>query len=187
MCDECTDASNREQLAICIRWMDDQLQPHEDFIGLYQLDETNADFITRTIKGTLVRLELTLSRCRGQCYDGASTTGGARNGVAKQLSDEESRAVYTHCYGHSLNLAATDSIKNSKIMKDALGVTYEVSKLIKFSPKSDVMFEKLKDNIIPDTPGFRVLCPKHWTVRASSLKSVLDNYSFTRVMGASQR
>ena len=115
------------------------------------------------------------------------TMRDARNGVAKQLSDEESRAVYTHCYGHSLNLAAADSIKNSKIMKDALDVTYEVSKLIKFSPKSDVMFEKLKDNIIPDTPGFRVLCPTRWTVRASSLKSVLDNYSFTRVMGASQR
>ena len=75
VCDECTDASNREQLAICIRWVDNQLQPHEDFIGLCQLDETNADFITRTIKDTLVRLELTLSRCRGQCYDGASTTG----------------------------------------------------------------------------------------------------------------
>lgn len=25
MCDECTNASNREQLAICIRWVDDQL------------------------------------------------------------------------------------------------------------------------------------------------------------------
>ena len=109
----------------------------------------------------------------------------ARNGVAKQLSDEESRAVYTHFYGHLLNLA--ESIKNSKIMKDALDVTYEVSKLIKFSPKRDVMFEKLKDSIIPDTPGFQVLCPTRWTVRASSLKSVLDNYIFTRVMGESQR
>lgn len=78
----------------------------------------------------------------------------ARNGVAKQLSDKESRAAYTHCYGHALNLAATDSIKNSKIMKDALDVTYEVSKFIKFSPKRDVTFEKLKDSIAPDTPGF---------------------------------
>ena len=76
MCDECTNASNREQLAICIRWVDDQLQPHEDFIGLYQLDETNADFITRTIKDTLVRLELTLSRCRGKCYDQGRREGG---------------------------------------------------------------------------------------------------------------
>ena len=30
---------------------------------------------------------------------------GPRSGVAKQLLDEEPRAIYTHCYGHSLNLA----------------------------------------------------------------------------------
>ena len=177
MCDECTDASNREQLAICIRWVDADLEPHEDFIGLYQLDKTSADFITGRIKDVLVRLEVSLSRCRGQCFDGASTMRGARNGVAKQLSDEESRAVYIHCYGNALSLAAGDSIKNSKVMKDALDITFEVSKLIKFSPKRDVMFEKLKDIITPDTPGFRVLCPTRWTVRANTLKSVLDNYA----------
>ena len=110
------------------------------------------------------------------CYDGASTIRGAKNGVAKQLSDEENRAVYIHCYGHTLNLAAADSFENLKIMKDALDVTYEVTKLIKFSPKRDVIFEKSKDNIAPDTPGFRVLCQTHWTVRASSLKSVIYNY-----------
>ena len=28
----------------------------------------------------------------------------------------------------------------------------------------------------PGTPGIRVLCPTRWTVRAQSLKSVIDNY-----------
>lgn len=27
-----------------------------------------------------------------------------------------------------------------------------------------------------NTPGIRVLCPTRWTVRAKSLKSILDNY-----------
>ena len=36
-----------------------------------------------------------MSRCRGQCYDGASTMKGPRSGVAKQLLDEEPRAIYT--------------------------------------------------------------------------------------------
>ena len=40
----------------------------------------------------------------------------ARNGL------KQSRAVYTHCYGHALNLATADLIKNSMIMKDALDV-----------------------------------------------------------------
>jgi len=56
-------------------------------------------------------------------------------------------------------LAVADSIKNSKLLKDALEVTFEVSKLVKYSPKRDVMFEKLKDQLAPDTPGFHVLCP----------------------------
>ena len=34
---------------------------------------------------------------------------GTKNGVAKLISEEEPRAVFTHCYGHSLNLAVGDS------------------------------------------------------------------------------
>ena len=177
MCDECTDASNREQLVICIRWVDEQLQSQEEFIGLYKIDDISANTIVATIKDVLVRMNLALSRCRGQCYDGASTMAGTRNGVATQLRDEENRAVFLQCYGHALNLAVGDSVKNSKLLKDALEITFEVSKLVKFSPKRDVMFEKLKDKLPPDTPGFRVLCPTRWTVRANSLQSVLDNYS----------
>ena len=177
MCDECMDTSNREQLVICIRWIDQQLQPQEDFISLYKIDDISASTIVATIKDALVRMNLALSRCRGQCYDGAATMMGTRNGVAKQLSDEENRTVFIHCYGHALNLAVGDSVKCSKLLKDALEITFEVSKLVKYSPKCDVIFEKLKDHLAPDTPGFRVLCPTRWTVRANSLQSVLDNYS----------
>ena len=31
MSDECTDASNREQLVMCIRWVDSNFEPHEGF------------------------------------------------------------------------------------------------------------------------------------------------------------
>ena len=50
-------------------------------------------------------MDLTLSKCRGQCYDGASNMSGSRNGVAARLHAEEKRGVYTHCYGHAFNLA----------------------------------------------------------------------------------
>ena len=83
-----------------------------------------------TIKDALVRMNLALSRCRGQCYDGAATMMGTRSGVAKQLSDEENCAMFLHCYGHALNLAVGDSVRNSKLLKDALEITFEVSKLV---------------------------------------------------------
>ena len=45
-------------------------------------------------------------------------------------------------------------MKQSKIMRDALDTTYEMSKLVKFSPKRDSLLEKLKQELAPGTPGF---------------------------------
>ena len=53
MSDECTDASNREQLAICIRWIDSDLEPYEEFIGMYKPDNIQADTIVAAIRDVL--------------------------------------------------------------------------------------------------------------------------------------
>ena len=58
-----------------------------------------------------------------------------------------------------------------------MDATFEISRLIKNSPKHDAIFTKLKSELSPETPGFRVLCPTRWTVRANSLLSVMDNYT----------
>lgn len=177
MSDECTDTSNREQLVICIRWVDSTLEPHEEFIGMYKLHNIQADTIVAAIKDVLIRLNLGINKCRGQCYDSASTMRGPKSGVATQLRREETRAVYMHCYGHALNLAVGDTVRQCKLLRDTLDVTFEVSKLVKFSPKRDAQFERLKADLAPESPGFRVLCPTRWTVRAASLRSVIDNYT----------
>ena len=36
---------------------------------------------------------------------------GAKSGVATRLCAAEPRAVFTHCYGHSLNLACGDTVQ----------------------------------------------------------------------------
>ena len=176
MADETTDAGNKEQLVIVFRWVDEKLNVHEDFIGLHEIEVANADFITDVLKNILVVCNLNENQLRGQCYDGASVMSGLRNGVVTQIQTMEPKAIYTHCYGHALNLAAGDTIKKCLVLKKALDITFEMSKLIKHSPKRDALFTKLKEELQPELPGMRVLCPTRWTVRADSLKSVLDNY-----------
>lgn len=176
MADETTDKSNREQIVLVIRHVNENLEPQEEFIGLTKVPSIDADTLTKTIEDCLLRMNLSLNNCRGQCYDGASNMSGAKKGVATQINEKEPRAVYTHCYGHALNLAVGDTVKQSKTMRDALDTTHEISKLLKYSPKRDSLFEKLKQELAPETPGFRTLCPTRWTVRAASLKSVVDNY-----------
>ena len=59
---------------------------------------------------------------------------GYRTGVAKRISDIEPRAVFTHCYGHPLNLAANNTLKQSMLVKEVLDTIREITKLIKYSP-----------------------------------------------------
>ena len=62
----------------------------------------------------------TFQKLRGQCYDGCSTMARARTGVAVKIQEVEPRAVFTHCYGHALNLAVSDTITKLPRMKDCL-------------------------------------------------------------------
>ena len=65
MADECTDASNTEQLAICFRWVDPKLEVHEGFVGLLTIANISASTIVAALRDCLLRLNLKLSRCRG--------------------------------------------------------------------------------------------------------------------------
>ena len=63
--------SNIEQLVMCLRWVDDNLEIHEDFIGLFPLDIENSETMLSVIKDAILRMNLKLSDARDQCYDGA--------------------------------------------------------------------------------------------------------------------
>lgn len=93
MVDETTDVSNREQVVVCFRWVDRNLEPHEEFIGLCQVEFTQASTLVATIHDVLQRLHVPLTKLRGQYYDGASSMSGSRGGVAATLQREEPRAV----------------------------------------------------------------------------------------------
>jgi len=164
-----------------MRRIEDDFEVYEEFLGLYAVPSIDAVQLFSVIKDCMLRFNLPLNKLRGQCYDGCSTMSGIRSGVAKRVQDEESRAVFTHCYSHSLNLAACDAVKKSQIVKSALETTHEITKLIKKSPRRNEIFKQLKDESDLSSEissvNVKVLCPTRWTVRADSLFSIIDNYS----------
>ena len=151
-----------------------KLEAHEEFIGLHQV-ATQATALLAVIHDVLLRLNVSITKLRGQCYDGASSMSGSRGGVATLISEEEPRAVYTHCYGHVLNLACCDAVKGCKSMRDALDTSYEIIKLVKKSPRRDAILQRLKEQIPEESRGIRVLSPTRWTVRAQALQGIIVN------------
>ena len=60
MVDETTDVSNMEQVVVCLRY--------EKFVGLYDVASTRAETIYAAITDVLLRINLSVTKVRGQCY-----------------------------------------------------------------------------------------------------------------------
>ncbi|CAB4030796.1 zinc finger MYM-type 1-like [Paramuricea clavata] len=184
--DEYTDIGNKEQLTLCFRWVDEQLDGHEDFLGFYNIPNIASETIVQAIKDSLIRLQLSLSQCRGQCYDGASNMLGKKSGVAKQIQECEAKALPTHCHGHSLSLGVKDATNNCQILSNTMNNTNEIVKLVKYSPKRENLLGELKENLqykdeeeedAAAAAGLTKFSATRWTVRAICFERVIDNYN----------
>ena len=57
MVGEMTDAAIGEQAVIIVRWVGEDRQVHEEFVGLYSVPQTEAGTITAVITEVFVRLK----------------------------------------------------------------------------------------------------------------------------------
>ena len=83
--DETRDTSGAEQLGISIRWVENDYQVHEDLIGLLEVETKDTATLCTVIKDVLLRVNLQLTQCCGQAYDGAANMVGHLNGLAVRL------------------------------------------------------------------------------------------------------
>ena len=100
MADEVTNSSNKEQFVMCLHWVDKGLNPHEEFIDPREVPNINASTLASCIWDAVIRMNLSINKCRGKYYDGASNIACAGSDVASQVKNQEPRTISTHCYGH---------------------------------------------------------------------------------------
>lgn len=122
MADETTDASRKEQVSINFRFVDERLVVHESFLGFYETPSAGSSTLFDILMDVLSRFDLKISKCRGQCYDGASNMSGEITGLQTRIRELERRALYVHCAGHNLNLAAQDAMKLIAEIADFLSI-----------------------------------------------------------------
>ena len=175
--DEATDVSNKEQLTVCIRWVDDDFCIYEDPIELIKLPKTDAETIAGKLKGCLENHNIPISQCRGQAYDGASNMSGHLNGVAAKIENDVPAALYLHCFAHCTNLCLQSVGRKCAVVRDAVDLVMEISQLIRFSPKRSTLFSNVQKELGICSVSLKPLCPTRWTVRTAAISAILSNYS----------
>lgn len=96
-------------MIVCLRWVDSKLEPHEDFIGLHYVDDITTNTIVHTLKDSVLSLNLNMSMCHAQCYDGASNKTYLRSSVTQTRLN----VIVVHVHKH-----LTDSVDCVKVLNE---------------------------------------------------------------------
>ena len=117
-------------------------------------------------------MNLKIENARGQCYDGVS-----KSVVASQLKLLNGKFLFTHCYGHVLNLAVGDDIQNLKELKEMFRTAYKLCKIVEKLPKGSTRLDQIQNSRKNESKGIHNLCPTRWTVRGDVLAAFIDNHT----------
>ena len=111
--DEACDISIKEQMSVCLRYVNKEGQVREHFLGLVHVSSTNALSLKLALESLLETYNLSLSRVRDQGYDGASNMQGEFNGLKTLILKENSYTFYVYYFTHQLQLALITVVKKS--------------------------------------------------------------------------
>ncbi|XP_074377760.1 uncharacterized protein LOC141719283 [Apium graveolens] len=101
-------------MAVVLRFMDKRGCVVERFVGIVHVTDTTAVSLKATIESILATYGLSITRIRGQGYDGASNMMGEFNGLKSLLLAENKSAHFVHCFAHQLQLTFVVVAKNHK-------------------------------------------------------------------------
>ncbi|KAL4127184.1 hypothetical protein QTP88_011381 [Uroleucon formosanum] len=171
--DETTDVSRVEQLSLCVRYLDNNLNIEkneinnyvlkEDFLQFVPVNSTTGQNLATVILVTLKNLGIKCDYLLGQGYDGAAAMSGNFKGVQSVIREVHPAALCVHCSAHSLNLALAHS-SNIHHIQNCIGTIKSVGNFIKISAKrTELLKNKIKE-FLPQTKWTKLtsMCETRW-------------------------
>ncbi|XP_070662413.1 uncharacterized protein [Malus domestica] len=99
------DSSTKEQMAVVLRYVNKEGEVIERFLGVQHVSSTTSSSLEEAIERLFASTNLSMSKLRGQGYDGASNMKGELNGLKAKILNKYPQAFYVHCFAHQLQLA----------------------------------------------------------------------------------
>ncbi|XP_061347676.1 uncharacterized protein LOC133293154 isoform X1 [Gastrolobium bilobum] len=147
--DEARDVSIKEHMAIVLRYVNCNSDIIERFLGLVHVSDTTASSLKETIEIIFVKNGLSLTKIRGQGYDGASNMSGQFSGLKSLILVENNSAYYVHCFAHQLQLALVACAKKVYALTDFFNFISLLCNAVGASCKrADILREKQFDELV---------------------------------------
>ncbi len=148
-----------ENLSVIIRFVFDGVSK-EHLIGLLDLSQLDAEFISTQILNHLSDSGYRADQIVPQCYDGASVMSGIQGGVQALLQRKIGKNIpHIHCYDHQLHFAGRAMCKNIFTLSGSLHAFFHC--------------HYVSQNC--DVPSLKRLLEMRWTSHHDVTKCLVEN------------
>ena len=149
MVDESRDNSVKEQMAVVLRYVNIRGHVIERFLGVEHVPDTCSESLKQAIDKLFARHGLSISRLRGQGYDGASNMRGEFNGLKSLILRDNPSATYIHCFAHQLQLVIVGIAKNNLQVGEFFDYTSKIVNMVGASCKrKDALRQSCHEKIV---------------------------------------
>ncbi|KAJ1269938.1 hypothetical protein BS78_06G016400 [Paspalum vaginatum] len=136
--DESRDESRREQMALVVRFVDQEGFIRERFLDIVHVHDTTSATLKQELCKVLAGHKLDVQNIWGQGYDGASNMRGEWNGLQAKFVAECPYAYYVHCFAHQLQLALVAASKEvSEVQNFFEHLAFVVNTVVSSSKRND--------------------------------------------------
>ena len=176
LADEAADVSNKENLSVVIRYVDETKTIREEFLGFYLCEEGTAGVaIKNIIVKAVADLGLSMDDCRGQCYDGAGNMAGRLNGASSLITQSHPKAIYVHCMNHRLNLCVADTC-SLQLVRNMMTNVRKISDFFHNSPKREqCLIAKVRELLPRNNHTVLIdVCKTRWVARIDGMDRIVE-------------
>jgi len=180
LADETQDISRYEQLALCIRYVDDSSTDsvfiREDFLEFVHLKNVTASALATTIMQCIITLGLDMEMLVGQGYDGAAVMSDQFRGVRTIISEKYPKAKFIHCSAHTLNLVLAHSCEIPMI-RNCIGTIKPVINFFRQSALRDGILKDAAESARATHSNLVSLCETRWTEKHLAVERFAEMFS----------
>ena len=179
MADKAT-THNKEQCALCVRFVDREGNIREEFLKFLPLIRTTGEHIAGAILKAMENLGLNISNVRGQGYDRCSAMASDAVGAQAIIKRNSPKALWIHCSGHCLNLVIVNNCKLTAI-RNMLDKLTETCLFFRDSSKRTSLLEQIVSKSVMQTYKRKAildLCKTRWAMRHTACSHFCTSYVF---------
>ncbi|KAK9683222.1 hypothetical protein RND81_10G124500 [Saponaria officinalis] len=148
--DEALDVSNKEKIAIILRFVDRGGLIRERFFKVISIGHTCSQTLKDEICKVLAQYNPQVENIRGQGYDGANNMRGQFKGLQALFLKECPYAYYVHCFAHRLQLCLNAAAKGVRDVWQFFSTLTLIVNFVDSSAKRHSMLKIFREGQILD-------------------------------------